>query len=190
MSPRVDHRKPLIAFLLLVVVAAVVVGNGLRADGAIRHLLADTGIGLNISVSGAAPAPGPDRPTGHAAATPSTDSSDGSRPGDGDRVLALSRDLTRMRPQAGRDHAAGARGTRTPAPRERARHDAAGDLPRPPVPATHHTGPGHGHSAPPFAGPRPLGHPGRALGHVAGSLLRPVPGTLDGLLGHESAKQP
>lgn len=64
MPPRIDHRKPVIAFAVLLVVAAAVIGlNNLRADAQGGHWLAAGLLGVNgPAAAGTLAAPGPSVP--------------------------------------------------------------------------------------------------------------------------------
>lgn len=63
MPPRIDHRKPVVAFAVLVAVAAAVIGLNLRADAQGGHLLAAGLLGVRGPVAvGTLAAPGPSVP--------------------------------------------------------------------------------------------------------------------------------
>jgi len=58
--PRIDHRKPVVAFAVLLVVAAAVIGINLRADALGGHWLAAGLLGVrDVAAAGTLAAPGP-----------------------------------------------------------------------------------------------------------------------------------
>lgn len=162
LSPRVDHRKPAIAFAVLLVVAAVVVGNGLRADAQMLQRLWAGVIGAHATVTGAEPSGQHtlDEPAARPS-PPGTSTHEREAADHGERRVAQSRSLpgTRRHPPAGEE---------------------AGRPDPPAAGVRGHAAPGraHGHARGTRGPVRPAHAPRWGTGprHASGHLDRVVPG--------------